>query len=76
VAVVHANRGVALAGLGRYPDALQAFESALGLDPRDLTALNNIGILLSKMGRDTEAMEYLDRARRRMDSKSMQQKVW
>jgi len=64
VSVVHANRGVTLATLGRSHEALQAFEDALEYDPNDMTALNNGCILLSRMGRDSEAMEYLTRARR------------
>ena len=74
--MVHANRGVTLASLGRYHEALQAFEDALGLDPDDITALNNIAILLSKMGRDSEAMEYLSRVRRLSGLKGFDRKVW
>jgi tetratricopeptide (TPR) repeat protein len=73
---VHANRGVTLASLGRYHEALQACEDALGLDPDDSTALNNISILLSKMQRDAEAMEYLARARRLSRLKGFDWKVW
>ncbi|HNI42861.1 MAG TPA: tetratricopeptide repeat protein, partial [Methanoregulaceae archaeon] len=64
VSVVHANRGVTHAGLERYQEALEAFEEALRLDPEDITALNNICLLLSRLRRDNEAIEYHARASR------------
>ncbi len=38
------DRGTALLGLGRLAEAVGAFETSLALDPRDLAALNSLGI--------------------------------
>src|SRR5579872_3855958 len=39
----HNNRGTALNGLGRYEEALAAFQMSLAIDPRDPVAMINIG---------------------------------
>lgn len=61
------DRGVLLLAAGRAPEALAAFDDALGLD-RDLTAAwFNRALALEALGRGTEAraawQAYLDRAR-------------
>jgi len=55
---------LALAALHRFQEAIDAFDTALALNPDDVSALNNKGICLSRMGRDREAMEAMDRARK------------
>ena len=76
MSIVHANRGVALVALGRYEEALAAFDTALELDPRDLTALNDKGLLLSRMGRDEEAMAILDKVREQARRETYTRRVW
>jgi hypothetical protein len=47
-----------------------------GFPKDDITALNTLSILLSKRGRDTEAREYLVRARRVSRLKGFDRNVW
>lgn len=47
---------------GDLRGAEQAFRRVLALDPVDLTALSNLGILLAKQGNLTDAIQVLDRA--------------
>lgn len=53
---------LALAGLGRAPDAVPFFDRALALAPRDPSFLTNRGWTLHLLGRDTEALADLDAA--------------
>ena len=45
-----------------YPTAERAFRRVLALDPADLTALSNLGILLAKQGKLNESESLLQRA--------------
>jgi predicted CXXCH cytochrome family protein len=47
------------AGRGDIQDAEQAFEQVLKLDPHDLTAISNLGILRAKQGRMKESIALL-----------------
>lgn len=54
--------GLALALVGRQPEALDAFDRALQLNPRYVEANLNRAVLLTEMGRMEEAAEGFDRA--------------
>lgn len=51
----------------RYQEAPEALEEALILDPCDITALNNICLLRSRLRRDNDEIEYHARADRLRD---------
>jgi tetratricopeptide (TPR) repeat protein len=63
--MAHYNLGVALLEEGRPPeDAKAQFEHALRLDPEHTGALDNLGMLLDRLGRPREAMTFFERALR------------
>jgi tetratricopeptide (TPR) repeat protein len=64
VAVVMTNKAVALAHLGLYLEAEELFRQALDLDPRDVTAWTNLGLFLSRLGREPEAFACFENVRR------------
>jgi Flp pilus assembly protein TadD len=49
-------------GSGNFETALEQFQSAVEKNPRDAEALNNLGQVLVRLGRTTEAVPYFDRA--------------
>lgn len=51
------NKGVALVYLGKFPEALEAFETACRLDPEDGDPSYNRSIAIRSMERHQEAME-------------------
>lgn len=59
---VRVNDAVALARLGRLPEALAVVDASLLLDPFYAPAHHNRGIVLAMMGRHREALAALDRA--------------
>jgi len=61
-AVVCGNRGRALGNLGRYAEALAAFDKALSLDPNLAFAWNGKGASLANLQRFTEALEAYAKA--------------
>jgi serine/threonine-protein kinase len=62
--VVHANLGVLYVQAGRYADAERELLRALEIEPRlGGPTLNNLGALYQFLGRDTEAIRFLERAR-------------
>jgi predicted Zn-dependent protease len=50
------------AGRGDFAEAEKDFRRVLAMDPTDLTALSNLGVLLAKQGKTPEAVELLRRA--------------
>lgn len=56
------NRGLCLAQLGRYEEALSCYQRALRLSPRDPVILYNQGILLQRLGRWEESLNLLHQA--------------
>ncbi|HEY3718603.1 MAG TPA: tetratricopeptide repeat protein, partial [Roseiarcus sp.] len=61
-AAPHNNLGVALAALGRFDEAVDAYGAAIAIDPGDLDALNNRGNALYELHRLGEALASYDRA--------------
>ena len=61
-AATHNKRGVAYVGLGRRPEALEAFCAALDSDERCAPALVNIGNLLLEDGHAQDAIDYYEAA--------------
>jgi len=59
-ALIWNNKGVALSKMGKYSEALEAYERALLLNSDYRRAWNNKGVALSKMGRYAEAIEAFD----------------
>jgi Flp pilus assembly protein TadD len=57
------NKGVALAQLRRYNEAEEPLRNALEIDPRDMIAWSTLGLCMSKLGRDQDAMQCFSRAR-------------
>jgi len=55
-------KGAALVVLGRYEEALQAFDKAIELDPQYADAWNNKGVALYELGRYKEALQAYDKA--------------
>jgi Flp pilus assembly protein TadD len=45
--------------MARYQDAISQYEKALEIDPNQLAVHRNLGILLAKLGRNTEAIAHL-----------------
>jgi Flp pilus assembly protein TadD len=45
------------------PEALEYFEQAVETDPGELSAWNNKGLVLSRLGREGEAMACFSHAR-------------
>jgi predicted CXXCH cytochrome family protein len=50
------------AGRGDFAEAENDFRRVLAMDPSDLTALSNLGVLLAKQGKTPEAVQLLRRA--------------
>lgn len=63
--MAHYNLGVALMDDGRPPeDAMTQFEEALRLDPEHTGALDNLGIVLHRLGREQDALSRFEQALR------------
>ena len=54
--------GTAAYAQGDYPTALSRYERAVKENPSDADALNNLGQVLTRMGRATEAIPLFERA--------------
>ena len=55
-------KGESLTNLGKYPDAIPAFDGVLALDPENERAHKGRGMSLSRLGRYEDAIIELDRA--------------
>lgn len=62
LAVVWNNKGVVLSKLGRYAEAIDAYNQALVLNPDYVNAWNNKGVALSKLKNYTDAIDAFDQA--------------
>jgi len=58
------NKGVALSRLGKFHEAIEAYDQALKIDPEYFSAWNNKGVVLSRLGKYHEAIDAFDRALR------------
>lgn len=56
------NKGVSLAALGRYEEAIACYDQALAIDPLDGAAWFNKGVNLAALDRREEAVECFDQA--------------
>jgi choline-sulfatase len=54
--------GIALADLGRPPDAIRQFQRVLTIDPTNAVAYQNLGIVALRSGQLPTAQQYLARA--------------
>ncbi|HUV65119.1 MAG TPA: glycosyltransferase [Sedimentisphaerales bacterium] len=57
------EKGLQLAGAGRYQDALACMREHLRTSPQDAQILNDIGAILHCLGRSDEAIDHFLRAR-------------
>ena len=55
-AEIRNNLGLALARLGRYPEAIDQFHEAVRLDPKNALAHSNLGLLLLASGKPQESI--------------------
>jgi 4Fe-4S ferredoxin len=62
-AVAQYKLATALSRVGRYEEALRAYDKTLELDPRNALALYNKGIALARLGKYEDAMRAYDDAR-------------
>jgi tetratricopeptide (TPR) repeat protein len=60
----HSNRGLALAGLQRFAEAMASYDRALALRPDDAETFYNRGNALLALGRPNEALGSYERALR------------
>jgi len=56
------NKGIALRKLGKYDEAIKAYDRAIDLDPKYASAWNNKGIALDELGKYDEAIKAYDKA--------------
>ena len=56
------NIGSVYNGLGRYPEAIEAFKRAIKINPRNAEAYCNLGTVYGQLGRYTEAIDALKQA--------------
>jgi len=61
-AIVWHNKGVDLAKLGKYEEAIACYDKALEIDPKDESAWYNKGVDLAKLGKYEEAIACYDKA--------------
>ncbi|MBF0369824.1 MAG: tetratricopeptide repeat protein [Magnetococcales bacterium] len=54
--------GAALAGLGRFAEAIESYQKALSINPRHHETLNNLSSAQKKLGRLTEALASFQQA--------------
>jgi len=56
------TKGITLCRLGRYPEALQAFDKAIEINPDFIEVLENKGVAQARLGNNHEALLAFDRA--------------
>ena len=60
----HEQLGLALALSGKFDEAVTAFEEAVRLDGRDVSARLNLAVSLAEIGRTDEARQHAEEALR------------
>jgi tetratricopeptide (TPR) repeat protein len=61
---MQSSTGVALANLGKFPEAIAAFQQAIRLRPGYIDAHSNLAQILRSLGRNLEAADHFDEAER------------
>ena len=56
------NKGVSLADLGRYEEAVEAYRACLDMSPGIAVVLTNLGVALANLGQSGEAIRSFDEA--------------
>jgi len=56
------GKSATLMAMGKFEDALEAYEKYIELDPKNADAWDGKGLALSSLGRDQEALEAYDKA--------------
>jgi|TARA_B100001964_G_scaffold181083_1_gene200205 tetratricopeptide (TPR) repeat protein len=56
------KEGYNLYKLGKFEEAIKCYDEVLKIDPKDIDALNNKGIVLGKLGKLDEAIKCYDEA--------------
>ena len=56
------NKGLAFEGLGKYDEAIQAFDKAIKLNPAKAETWRNKGLDLYRLNRSDEAIQAFDKA--------------
>ena len=54
------SKGIILDRMGKHKDALECFEKARSIDPKDIDVITNIGISFDKLGKPEEALKFYD----------------
>jgi tetratricopeptide (TPR) repeat protein len=62
--LAHHNLGVAFAGEGRFPEAIEQYQAALQIEPNAANVQTDYGNALAKSGRIAEAIEHYEAALR------------
>ncbi len=60
--IAYLNMGNILDDLQRYEEAIEAYENALSIDPKDVSTLYNLGIVYKHLGKDELAIETWQKA--------------
>ncbi|MBI4473220.1 MAG: tetratricopeptide repeat protein [Acidobacteria bacterium] len=58
------RKGVELARMGRWEEAVAAYEESLRANPNDPQAYLNLGFVYYELGYDNEAQQAFERARK------------
>ena len=56
------DKGISLAALDRYEEAIACYDKALAIDPRNAKVWSNKGVSLADLGRHMEAMDCYNKA--------------
>jgi tetratricopeptide (TPR) repeat protein len=73
-AITYYDRGVALHKRGELDGAIAEYRTALRLDPNDVNARYNLGVVLQKLGRKAEVREEFTEVQRLLPDTPAEQK--
>lgn len=63
-AQIYFRKGVELAKMGRWDEAIKAYKESLRVNPGDAQTHLNLGFVYYELGHDTEAQQAFERARK------------